>query len=217
MQPFTQVTVPAIALDQDSIDTDQIIPARFLKYPRAQGYGRFLFHDQRFEAKGSERPDFPLNRTEGRNAGIIVAAANFGCGSPREGAVYALADFGIRAVVAPSFGDIFYKNCLQNGLPPIRLAAPDAAELRRRIHAYPGQPMTVDLVGLSIWDPTGAQHPFTIDRFWRGALLKGLDEIRLTLSYGDRITDFEANYYAAMDWLRGDERLLRHPDRSQGR
>ena len=217
MQPFTQVTVPAIALDQDSIDTDQIIPARFLKYPRTQGYGRFLFHDQRFEAEGSKRPDFPLNRPEGRNAGIIVAAANFGCGSSREGAVYALADYGIRAVVAPSFGDIFYKNCLQNGLLPVRLAAPDAAELRRRIHAHPGQPMIVDLVGLSIRDPTGAEHPFTIDPFWREALLKGLDEIGLPLSYGDRIADFEATYYAAMDWLRGDERLLLHPDWSQRR
>jgi 3-isopropylmalate/(R)-2-methylmalate dehydratase small subunit len=201
MEPFTQVTAPAVAFDQESIDTDQIIPARFLKYPREQGYGRFLFHDQCFDGDGAERPEFPLNRPAGRAARIIVAAANFGCGSSREGAVFALADRGIRALIAPSFGDIFFKNCFKNGLLPIRLPAADAARLRALVHARPGAPMTVDLVGCTITDPEGGRLALPVATFWRDALLKGLDEIGMSLSYGDRIAAFEARYYAAMDWL----------------
>lgn len=201
MEAFTTLTAVAAPFERTDIDTDQIIPARFLKYPRKDGYGRFLFHDLRFDAEGRERPEFILNRPEFRAARIVVANSNFGCGSSREGAVYALVDYGIRAVVAPSFSDIFHNNCLKNGVLPVRLPDAQAANLREKLNGRPGSAVTVDLKACTLTDPDGETTRFSVDPFWREALLKGLDEIGLTLSYRDDIAAFEQRYRAEMPWL----------------
>ena len=201
MRPFTKVAAVAVAIEAVNVDTDQVIPARFLKYPREKGYGQYLFHDLRFDDSGGERADFILNQAPYREAGIVVANENFGCGSSREGAIYALADYGIRAVIAPSFGDIFHNNALKNGLLPVHLDGETCKALRARIGAEPGCEMSVDLEGRVVTGPDGAAYPFVIDDFWREALLKGLDEIALTLERLDEIEAFEARRLAERPWL----------------
>lgn len=211
MTPLISLRAVAAPIDGRNVDTDQIIPARFLKADRGQpgGYGRYLFHDVRRDAQGNELPDFVLNRPLFRNAGILVAEHNFGCGSSREGAVYALADCGVRAVIAPSFGDIFFNNCLKNGLLPLRLdeKAVDAllAQLRGAASSAQTQ-VDIDLDGQTVqWQPEGAanvsRHAFDIDPFWRECLMKGVDEIALTLSYLDQIDQFESRYKAENPWI----------------
>ncbi|MSP67310.1 MAG: 3-isopropylmalate dehydratase small subunit [Alphaproteobacteria bacterium] len=200
MRPFTTLAAVAAPMDAVNVDTDQIIPARFLKYPRSGGYGGFLFHDLRFGDDGSERPDFVLNQEPFRAAQILVANTNFACGSSREGAVYALADFGIRAVVAPSFGDIFHANCLKNGLLPIRLPAATVAALRAALHAAPGGRIAIDLAQRQLTAPGGSSHDFEIDPHWQRMLLEGLDELGLTLTQLAEIEAFEAGYRAARPW-----------------
>jgi 3-isopropylmalate/(R)-2-methylmalate dehydratase small subunit len=148
-----------------------------------------------------ERPEFFLNRPEYRRARILVANENFACGSSREGAVYALFDYGFRAVIAPSFGDIFYNNCLKSGLLPVRLPAATVAALRSRLAAQPGSRLVVDLPSQSVIEADGAVHRFTLDAFWKEALLRGLDEIGLTLGLEDRIAAFEERYRAERPWL----------------
>src|SRR5262245_39716815 len=145
MQPFIRLTAVAAPLDLPNVDTDRVIPARFPRNPRGKGYGQFCFHDLRVRPDGSEDPEFVLNRPAYREARILVAAENFGCGSSREGAVWALEGRGIRSVVAPSFGDIFHENCLRNGLLPVRLPAAVAADLRQALHSTPGATLTIDL------------------------------------------------------------------------
>jgi 3-isopropylmalate/(R)-2-methylmalate dehydratase small subunit len=191
----------AAPIDEINVDTDQIVPARFLKYSREVGYGRFLFHDLRFDPGGAERPEFVLNRPAFRAARILVVNENFGCGSSREGAVYALADYGIRAVIGPSFGDIFHNNCLKNGLVPVRLPADTVATLRGTLVARPGSRLVVDLPGQRVIASDGAGYPFEIDAFWKEALLQGVDEIGLTLGLGEEITAFEKRYWAERPWL----------------
>lgn len=205
MEPFVRVTGIAAPIEGRNIDTDQIIPARFIKSDRAKGYGQFLFHDLRFDAEGHERPDFVLNRQPFRAAKILVANVNFGCGSSREGAVYALADYGVRAVLAPSFGDIFHNNCLKNGIVPVHLAEDIAAVLRRRLVETPGQAVTVDLEAMAVTLPDGERQDFSLDPFWRECLMKGVDEIALTLGYLPEIEAFEARYVAACPWADMDE------------
>jgi len=200
MDPFTTLDAVAAPIDDVNVDTDQIIPARFLKYPRSGGYGRFLFHDQRYNEDGSERPDFVLNRPPFRAARILVADSNFGCGSSREGAVYALADSGFRAVVGPSFGDIFHNNCLKNGLLPVRLPPDVAAELRAALRARPGAHVAIDLAACRLTAPNGAIHAFAIDPHWQRMLLEGLDELGMTLSCLGEVAAFEARYRAAEPW-----------------
>jgi 3-isopropylmalate/(R)-2-methylmalate dehydratase small subunit len=200
MQPFTRHCGIAAPLEGRNVDTDQIVPARFLKSDRSAGYGRFLFHDLRLDGDGAERPDFVLNKDPFRAATILVADENFGCGSSREGAVYALADGGIRAVIAPSFGDIFYNNCLKNGIVPVALEGEIVGALRARLAAEPGREICVDLDALSVGEPGGVVHPFAIDPFWRECLMKGVDEIELTLQYTDRIEAFETEYRREMPW-----------------
>ncbi|MDQ2801622.1 MAG: 3-isopropylmalate dehydratase small subunit [Pseudomonadota bacterium] len=194
-------TAVAAPLDGVNMDTDQILPARFLKADRARGYGQFLLHDLRFDEHGRERPEFVLNRPAFRHAQILVADANFGCGSSREGAVYALADFGIRAVVAPSFGDILFNNCLKNGIVPVRLPADVVARLRDALARAPGAEITVSLAAMTAVFPDGSAHPFALDAFWRECLLKGVDEIDLTLSEMAAIEAFERDYLRENDWL----------------
>ncbi len=197
---FTSLTAVAAPYDGVNVDTDQIIPARFLKAPRDGGYGRFLFHDLRFREDGAEKPDFVLNRAPYRAARILVADANFGCGSSREAAAFAFYDEGFRSVIAPSFGDIFYGNCLQNGIVPVRLPEATCARLRRVLSERPGTELTVDLAGLRVMEADGGAHAFSIGGFFRELLLQGTDELGLTLSLTAEIEAFERAYAGAAPW-----------------
>jgi len=202
MQPFTRLTAAAAPIDLPNVDTDRVIPARFLRKPQGSpGYDRFLFHDVRFDASGAERPEFVLNAPGFREAKIIVAAANFGCGSSREAAVWALAAYGIRVVIAPSLGDIFHQNCGKNGVLAVLLADGVVADLRRQLHARPGATLTVDLEAQTVTAPDGAVHRFEIDPFRKQMLLSGQDDIGLTLGYEAQIAAFEARHRAAPPWL----------------
>lgn len=202
MQAFISETGIAAPLEGRNIDTDQIVPARFLKVDRSQGYGRIFFHDRRFDEQGHEIADFVLNQAPFHQASILVTDVNFGCGSSREAAVYALADFGIRAVIAPSFGDIFYNNCLKNGIVPVCLDEAVVNEIRHQLREGSDQSITVDLERLAVTVPGGNQYAFTIDSFWRDCLLAGVDDLELTLSHASDIQAFELAYYAEMPWAR---------------
>jgi 3-isopropylmalate/(R)-2-methylmalate dehydratase small subunit len=201
VEPFTRLTAPAAPIDLPNVDTDRIIPARFLRRPKGPEYARYLFHDLRFDAEGRERPEFVLNQPPYREARILVTAENFGCGSSREMAVWALAAAGIRAVIAPSLGDIFRQNCVKNGVLPVTLPAETVAGLRRLLHERPGAALTVDLDAQTVTGPDGAVHRFEIDAFARQMLLTGQDEIALTLASEARIRDFEARQAVEMPWV----------------
>lgn len=203
MTPFTTLTAVAAPIDMANIDTDRIIPVRFLRKLRSAtaGYDPYLFHDMRFDAAGGEKPDFVLNRAPYRKAGILVAGANFGCGSSREGAVYALLDWGIRAVIAPSFGDIHYANELQNGMLPVTLPEEICRGLRDQLQARPGATLTIDLPAQTVTDTLGEGHPFPIDPVYKERLLQGLDDIGLVLAQRSAIEDYEARYHAERPWL----------------
>ncbi len=201
MQAFTRVSAVAAPLDLPNIDTDRIIPARFLRKPKGPDHAGFLFHDVRFDAEGNEREDFVLNQAPFRNAKVLVVAENFGCGSLREAAVWTLEAYGIRAVIAPSLGDIFHENCYKNGLLPVILSRDVIDGLRRQLHAKAGATMTVDLETQTVTAPDGAVHRFEVDPFRKQALLRGQDEIALTLSYETAVVAFEARRAHAMPWL----------------
>jgi 3-isopropylmalate/(R)-2-methylmalate dehydratase small subunit len=191
MEPFTSIEATAVPMAQPHVDTDQILPARFLHKPRRDGFGQYLFHDLRFAADGSENAGFLLNQPPYRGARILVAAQNFGCGSSRENAVWALCDYGFRVVIAPSFGDIFRNNCLKNGLLPVVLP-PDVVDgLLASLAAVPGSSVHVDLALQTITTPDGARHTFDVDPFARHCLLNGVDELDYTLSRMDEILAFE--------------------------
>jgi 3-isopropylmalate/(R)-2-methylmalate dehydratase small subunit len=196
MEPFTNVTAAAAPLDLPNIDTDRVIPARFLRRPQDQ-YAGLLFHDVRFDDQGNEREDFVLNQAPFREAKVLVVADNFGCGSSREAAVWALQAHGIRSVIAPSLGDIFHENCYKNGLLPVILPPEIVADVRRQLHANPGAPITVDLESQTVTAPDGQTHRFDVDAFRKQALLSGQDEIALTLGYEKEIAAFEARRTAA--------------------
>jgi len=196
-EPFKTLTAVAVPYDAINVDTDQIIPARFLKVPRNEGYGRFLFHDLRFREDGAEVPGFVLNRAPYRDARILVANANFGCGSSREGAPYAFYDSGFRSVIAPSFGDIFFNNCLKNGIVPVRLSDEICASLRNKLKAKPGMQITVDLEAQRV----NGRHAFAIDPFYREMLLQGVDEIGLTQTLLPKIEAFEQDYARTAPWV----------------
>ncbi|WP_368414308.1 3-isopropylmalate dehydratase small subunit [Falsiroseomonas sp.] len=191
-EPFTTLTAIAAPLDMPNVDTDQILPARFLRRPRDERYATYGFHDLRFNPDGTPQPDFILNRPPFDRAGILVAARNFGVGSSREAAVYALLALGIRCVVAESFGDIFFSNALKNGLLPARLPEPAVTALRDLVLAAPGTALTVDLPHNRLSAPDGTGHAFVIPPFSRDCLLRGLDEIGLTLTLLPEIEAFEA-------------------------
>jgi len=201
MRAFTRLAAVAAPIDLANVDTDRIIPARFLRKPNTPEYARFLFHDVRFNPDGSERLEFVLNQPPYRSAQIIVAAENFGCGSSREMAVWALAAFGIRAVIAPSLGDIFHQNCFKNGLLPVILPATDTASLRRQLHERPGATIDVDLDAQTVTAPDGAAHRFDIDPFRKQMLLTGQDEIAITLSHEGAIRAFEERHRREMPWV----------------
>ncbi len=195
-EPLAKVSARAAMLPGPNMDTDQIIPARFLKKDRAKGYGQYLFFDARFDELEIPRPAHPLNAAIAPK--ILVVEDNFGCGSSREGAVYALADFGIRAVIGTTFGDIFHNNCFKNGVLPIRLSAKDHQALSTSL-AQP-RDISIDLPAQTVDWGTG-QANFLIDAFWKECLTKGLDELSLTLSYQADIDRFEQHYRANYPWL----------------
>ena len=202
MQAFTRLTGVAVPIDLPNIDTDRVIPARFLRKPQGSaGYDRYLFHDVRFDADGSEKAEFVLNQAPYRPATIVVAAENFGCGSSREAAVWALMAYGIRVVIAPSLGDIFHQNSLKNGLLPVLLPTDVVAGMRGHLHARPGATITADLETQTVTAPDGAAHHFEIEPFAKQMLLTGQDEIALTLGYETQIREFEARHRADMPWL----------------
>jgi len=196
MTPFRRLDAIALPIAQSNLDTDQIIPARYLQKPRSDDFGRYLFHSLRYRDDGSENPRFLLNQPAYRNAGAIIAGPNFACGSSREHAVWALYDYGIRAVVAPSFGDIFYANALKNGLLPIMLPTAVVGAALALLLAQPGGSIQVDLEATTVAVPDGTTHAFAIDAFSRHCLLQGQDELDYTLSQLDRIVEFERRYEA---------------------
>jgi 3-isopropylmalate/(R)-2-methylmalate dehydratase small subunit len=196
-----QIDGRGIPVPGNDIDTDRIIPARFLKRPRGPDYAGFLFHDLRFDGEGREKPDFALNRPAWRDARIIVADANFGCGSSREGAVWALAAYGVRAVIAPSFGDLFFNNSLKNGLLPIVLPAEATARLRHVLTERPGSSLTIDLPAETVASPDGGAFRFAIDPFEKRCLVEGLDDLGLTLRHADEIAAFEQRREREAAWL----------------
>jgi 3-isopropylmalate/(R)-2-methylmalate dehydratase small subunit len=192
MQAFTVHTGRVAALPRVNVDTDQIIPKQFLKRVERTGFGEFLFFDWRYRSDGSPDPGFELNRPAARAASVLLAGANFGCGSSREHAPWALAEYGFRVIIAPSFADIFYNNCCQNGLLPVRLAEAEVAELFRRADAAPeGYELTADLERQRVGDRAGFEAAFAIDPYRREMLLRGLDEIGRTLLEEPRIAAFE--------------------------
>jgi 3-isopropylmalate/(R)-2-methylmalate dehydratase small subunit len=199
MEKFAAVTGTACPINQSNLNTDQILPARFLKWTRAMGFSKVLFHDLRFDSEGREKADFPLNKPAWRNATIVVGARNFGCGSSREAAVYALYDFGVRCVIAPSFGDIFAGNAVQNGLLTAAVSEQDAAEMMASLARAPDLPVTIDLRQQTIvcGDCT---YKFAIDPVRRMRLLNGWDDFALTESYCERIRAFKADDRRRRPW-----------------
>jgi len=192
MEPFIRHTGKVAALPRANVDTDQIVPKQFLARVERTGFGPALFHDWRFAPDGTPNPDFELNRPAAQGASILVAGANFGCGSSREHAVWALREYGFRAVVAPSFADIFHANCCQNGVVPVRLSPEEVAELVRRHQAAGGAyVLTVDLEEQLVDDGSGFRTRFAIDAYRREMLLTGLDQIGRTLLVEERIAAFE--------------------------
>ena len=201
MEPFKPLDAVAAPLPVPNIDTDQIIPARFLWRKRGDGWGNLLFNDLRFNDDGSAKPEFVLNRPEFRDARIVVADRNFGCGSSREHAVWSLYDYGIRAVIAPSFGDIFFNNSFQNGLLPIVLPAAAVEALMAALQHSPGTHVGVDLEAQHVSGPGETLYPFEVDPFRKQCLLAGADEMGFTLSLGGDIDAFEAAYERRNSWL----------------
>jgi 3-isopropylmalate/(R)-2-methylmalate dehydratase small subunit len=201
MEKFVRLVGKACPLLLANVDTDQILPARFLKLPRSAELGRVLFHDLRRNAEGNERPDFPLNKPVWRDATIVVAGRNFGGGSSREAAVYALYEAGIRCVIAPSFGDIFAQNAVKNGLLAAIVPEADIAELGAAIAADPDMPVSVDLEQQTI-TRGNRSFSFTIDPVSRNQLLNGWDDVELTDSYAARIADFKTTDRECRPWAR---------------
>ena len=191
MKPFTKHTGKVVALDRGNVDTDQIIPKQFLKRIERTGFGEFLFWDWARNLDGSVNPDFELNRPEARGASVLLARQNFGCGSSREHAPWALEDWGIRVIVAPSFADIFYNNCFKNGMLPIRLTEQQVDDLFQRAGADPGYRLTADLETRTLSDEHGLELKFEVEEFRRHCLLNGLDDIGLTLVHADKIAEYE--------------------------
>jgi 3-isopropylmalate/(R)-2-methylmalate dehydratase small subunit len=191
MLPLTIHTGIAAPLDRVNVDTDAIIPKQFLKRIERTGFGQFLFHDWRFDEQGEPRPDFVLNEERYKGASVLLARDNFGCGSSREHAPWALLDYGFRVIIAPSFADIFYNNCFKNGILPIALSAADVDRLFARAADHPHYQLTVNLEEQIVTDHEGFTFSFDVDPFRRVCMLKGLDDIGLTLQHEDKIRAYE--------------------------
>jgi len=210
MQPFTRHLGLVAPLDRPNVDTDQIIPKQFLKSIRRTGFGVNLFDEWRYIDRGEPgqdpasrvpNPDFVLNQPRYRGASVLLARRNFGCGSSREHAPWAIAEFGFRAVVAPSFADIFYNNCFKNGILPVVLDERVVDGLFQAVQLHPGYQLSIDLVEQRVLAPDGTAWPFSVDAFRRECLLNGWDDIGLTLRHADEIREFEALRLRRFPWL----------------
>jgi 3-isopropylmalate/(R)-2-methylmalate dehydratase small subunit len=201
MEPFHTLTALAAPLDRTNVDTDQIIPKQFLKRIERTGYGEFLFFDWRRTADGDPNPQFELNDPRYKDAQILIAGKNFGCGSSREHAAWALSDYGFRAVIAPTFADIFFSNAGKNGIVLARLSEEQVAELMRNAQTIAGYRLTVSLEHQTVIDDTGFKATFEIDPFRKFCLMEGLDDIGLTLRHESALDRFEANHDEAT-WLK---------------
>ena len=191
MQPLKQHSGVAVALERDNVDTDQIIPKQFLKRIERTGFGQYLFFDWAHKADGEPDPEFVLNQPRYQRASILISGRNFGCGSSREHAAWALLEYGFRIIIAPSFADIFVSNCYQNGMAPIALPAELVSELAARSRSSAGYEITVDLSQQRLWDDQGFSATFELDDFRRRCLIEGLDDIALTLQHEREIEQFE--------------------------
>jgi 3-isopropylmalate/(R)-2-methylmalate dehydratase small subunit len=203
MQPFTVLTAVAAPLEIASVDTGMILPGRYMRRHRRPGhdYGEAFLYDLRFNEAGQPRADFVLNDPIYRNAKILVTDRDFGCGSSREGAAFAVIDFGLRALVGSSFGEIFQVNCIQNGILAMTLAETIIQDLWRQLRERPGAEMTIDLPNQSLIAPNRSAHTFEISPLRKDRLVRGIDDIDVTLEYRDAIENFEAKRRAAMPWL----------------
>lgn len=197
MEKFTKHTGVAAPLDRVNVDTDQMVPKQFLKLPSREGYGKFLFYDWRYLPGEQPNPGFVLNLPRYRGASVLLARENFGCGSSREHAPWAIQDYGFRAILAPSYADIFYNNCFKNGILPITLTDAEVDELFQRTERTPGYQLNVDLEKQLVTDEKGLRMVFRIDPFRRNCLLQGLDDIGLTLQFENQIAAFETTHQPA--------------------
>ncbi len=204
MQPFTTLTGLVAPLDRLNVDTDQIIPKQYLKTIKRTGLREGLFFDWRRKPDGSPDPEFFINQARYRDATILLARDNFGCGSSREHAPWALLDQGFRCIVAPSFADIFYNNCFQNGILPVVLEAEEVQALFQGVAAKPGYQLTVDLAAQTVRTPEGTHYRFDVDPFRKDCLFKGLDSIGLSLQHDAAIADYERRRKAEAPWLFAD-------------
>ena len=193
MEPVVKIKGLVATLDRVNVDTDQIIPKQFLKRIERTGYGQFLFYDWRLNEDGSPKPDFELNAPQFKGASILLTRDNFGCGSSREHAPWALLDYGFRSILAPSFADIFYNNCFKNGMLPVRLPQDQISELFEWVGANSGAQLTVDLESQTL-SGDSMEYPFEVDPFRRDCLLKGLNDIDLTLEYEEQIREHESKF-----------------------
>lgn len=201
MDKFTTLTSVAAPLPLVNVDTDMIIPARFMKIINRAGLGKHLFTNMRYNDDGSEKSDFVLNQPAYREAKILVAGENFGCGSSREHAPWALLDFGIRCIIAPDFADIFYNNCFKNGILPIKVDKETWKKLMDDAERGSNATLTVDLEAQEVRGPDGGVVKFEIDAFRKHCLLNGLDDVGLTMQKANKIDDFEAKRKTALPWL----------------
>ncbi len=201
MEKVRRIEGVAAPLPIVNIDTDMIIPKQFLKTIKRSGLGKALFHEMRYNEDGSENPDFVLNQEAYREASILIAGDNFGCGSSREHAPWALKDFGIKAIIAPSFADIFYNNCFQNGMLPVRLSEGEVEHLMKLAQQKPGAVFIIDLEAQEVQAPDDSVYHFDIDPFRKHCLMEGLDDIGLTLQKEEKIAAFERQYAERFPWL----------------
>ena len=210
MKSFSVETGLVAPMDRANVDTDMIIPKQFLKSIKRSGFGQNLFDELRYQDEGQPgqdcsnrelKPDFPLNQARYQGASVLLARKNFGCGSSREHAPWALDDFGFRCVIAPSFADIFYNNCFKNGLLPVVLAEAEVETLFQQMYASPGYTLTIDLERQSVKRPDGVEIAFEVEGFRRHCLLHGLDDIGLTLEQAGAIRDYEQRWRVQSPWL----------------
>jgi 3-isopropylmalate/(R)-2-methylmalate dehydratase small subunit len=214
MKPFTTLTAVGVPVKIDKIDTGMILPGRFMRQHRRPGhdYATAFLHDLRFDENESLRAEFPLNKEAYRDAEIMVAGADFGCGSSREGAAYAVMDYGLRALAAPSFGEIFYSNCLQNGILPIGLPPAIVEVLWRQLEDRPGCKITIDLLAQKLVAPDLSIHSFEINQTRKDRLLRGLDDIDVTLQHNNAISDHERRRRIRNVWLSRDDAVKNASD-----
>ncbi len=196
MEAFKKMTGVVGPVDRVNVDTDAIIPKQFLKRIERTGFGQFLFFEWRFDTEGNVNPEFELNKPRYEGASVLISRVNFGCGSSREHAPWAILDYGFRCVIAPSFADIFYNNCFKNGILPIKLSEEQVEELFQRTAANEGYQLTIDLENKTISDALGLTIQFDLDEHRRQFLLQGLDDIGLTLQHEDLISAYEAKKFA---------------------